>query len=448
METTVRRVTPSDSAAVVALPLIKGESVLTGGIAVKEGAAELIFSQRTDYLRFTSSLAIAPRISLTHAKTDLYSETWRIAPSSIWHIEYLGPPVISHQQGNRWLPTWKPWPGESVTLTITRPKTVPGPVKTIDRSRLTVEPGRTATNVSLTMTMRSSQGGQHSIKISPTAEAIRTFEINGRNYPIQKDPSGRLVFPVTPGQQDIRIEWTESAPMRVHYATPIIDLGLESVNSELAMTMGQDRWPLVLWGPRMGPAVLWWSFVVITFLASLGLARIRMVPLTLWQWFLLGIGLMQTNIFLPLVFVLWLIALGKRGELTREPRPWLFNLIQFSLVLLTLAAIAALVTAISNGLLGYPDMQIIGNGSSNFLFQWYRDVAATILPTARVISLPLWVYRLLMLLWALWISFTLVRLLIWGWHCFSAERIWISTPIRLRREKKSTGQEKAEPPTS
>ena len=435
VETVARRLTPADSAMAIPLPLLSGEKVLTDGITVKEGKAELLFAQRTEFIRFASRLEITPDLTLTHGQTDLYTETWRIDPSAIWHITYAGPPVILHQVEGRWLPTWRPWPGESVTLTVTRPQAIEGPVMTVDSSQITVEPGRSAANVTLFFTMRATQGGQHAITIPQATQAIQKFEINGRSYPIQKDLADRLLFPVTPGQQEVRIEWTETTPITMNYATPLIDLGLKSVNSHLSMSIGRDRWPLVLWGPRMGPAVLWWSLIVITLLASLGLTRLREVPMRFHQWFLLGIGMLQTNIALPVIFTGWLIALAKRKDLTRELGPRVFNFIQFSLVVMTVAAMAALVRAISNGLLGYPDMQIVGNGSSNFMFQWYQDISGPVLARGQVISLPLWAYRVLMLAWALWMSFTLIRLLKWGWHCFATDRLWAAMPWRLPKEK-------------
>ncbi|EDN65325.1 hypothetical protein BGP_6668 [Beggiatoa sp. PS] len=36
----------------------------------------------------------------------------------------------------------------------------------------------------------------------------------------------------------------------------------------------------------------------------------------------------------------------------------------------------------------------------------------------------MWIYRIAMLLWALWISFALIRWLRWGWECFSTNELW------------------------
>jgi len=56
-----------------------------------------------------------------------------------------------------------------------------------------------------------------------------------------------------------------------------------------------------------------------------------------------------------------------------------------------------LFSSIEAGLLGLPQMQISGNGSSADHLQWFHDRAAGVLPRMRAVSLPLMAYRLAML---------------------------------------------------
>jgi len=71
------------------------------------------------------------------------------------------------------------------------------------------------------------------------------------------------------------------------------------------------------------------------------------------------------------------------------------------LVLWTAVAFAGLYAAVQHGLLGIPDMQIAGNGSSGFILHWTQDRIEDIVPQPWVISVPLSVFRFLMLLWSL-----------------------------------------------
>ena len=48
-------------------------------------------------------------------------------------------------------------------------------------------------------------------------------------------------------------------------------------------------------GPRLGPAVLFWSYFVVIILAGPGLGRIPWTPLKTRHWLLLGLGLTQVH---------------------------------------------------------------------------------------------------------------------------------------------------------
>ncbi|MDE0855386.1 MAG: hypothetical protein OSA97_13290, partial [Nevskia sp.] len=94
------------------------------------------------------------------------------------------------------------------------------------------------------------------------------------------------------------------------------------------------------------------------------------------------------------------------------------------------------------GLLGQPEMQIAGNGSSGHSLHWYQDRFDPALPQAWVLSAPLWLYRLLMLLWALWLANALLGWLRWGWEQFSAGGLW------RQPAPKTAAPAPAPPPTS
>ena len=109
---------------------------------------------------------------------------------------------------------------------------------------------------------------------------------------------------------------------------------------------------------------------------------------------------------------------------------------QIGIVALTILAIGSLIMAISQGLLGHPDMNIVGNGSHSGLLKWYQDQSSKLIPQAWVISIPMFVYRLAMLAWALWISFSLINLLKWGWKNYTEPVIWHKIPRKKKAEKK------------
>ena len=188
-------------------------------------------------------------------------------------------------------------------------------------------------------------------------------------------------------------------------------------------------------GPRWGPAILFWSYLVVIVLAAVGLGRARLTPLKTWQWVLLGMGLTQVPAPLALIIVGWLLALKLR-EQHAMPGHWLgFNALQVGLAVLTLVALISLFQAVKAGLIGNPEMQIVGNNSSAAILNWTQDRVAETLPRPWVFTLPIWSYRALMLAWSLWLAFALLGWLKWGWHCFSREGLWKKAPRRIKRAK-------------
>nr|WP_305909816.1 hypothetical protein [Methylomarinum sp. Ch1-1]MDP4522753.1 hypothetical protein [Methylomarinum sp. Ch1-1] len=93
-------------------------------------------------------------------------------------------------------------------------------------------------------------------------------------------------------------------------------------------------------------------------------------------------------------------------------------------------ALLLLFYAVQQGLLGSPDMQISGNQSSAYRLNWYQDRNAASLPTATVVSAPLMIYRILMLLWSLWLAVALLDWLKWGWRCFSSGALWKQRTVK------------------
>ena len=434
VKTRISRTSPSGSAIVLAVPLLPKESVLTEGVRVQDGQAKVTLAAQENELSWESVLEKSDQLILRHADTDQWTEIWRVDVSPIYHLETEGIPVILHQQGARWYPTWHPWPTEEVKLLISRPEGLDGQTLTIDKSSLQLRPGKRATENKLNLSIRSSQGGQHAITL-PTAAQLQNVTINGAVQQIRQD-GARVFLPITPGRQDIALEWREPSGLSAFYTTPRIDLGAASVNSSIDLILPQNRWPLFLGGPLMGPAILYWSVLLVVALLALALSRSKLTPLRFYQLFLLGVGMSMSNLFGCLLVVGWLIALHFRKTIRTVTEKNRFNLIQTGIGALTVLALMALVWAISQGLLGHPDMNIVGNGSDSGTLRWYQDVSGHQLPQAWLISIPMPAYRVAMLAWALWISSTLLGLLKWGWRIASEPMLWDNSPKKKGEKTK------------
>src|SRR6185312_9981760 len=227
----------------------------------------------------------------------------------------------------------------------------------------------------LNLHARSTRGGEHAIDVPPGGELLDARRDNQAINLAIRD--GRISLPLLPG-------------VAARVRTPALDLHAPVANIDLAVHLPQDRWVLWTWGPTDGPAVLYWSQVLVLLIAAWLLARYAPTPLRLRHWVLLGLGFSAFAWSAFALVVVWLIALGLRARL-RAPEQLerlRFNLLQLGLAALTVLALCVLVGAVPQGLLGLPDMHVAGNHSSGSNLHWFADRSDGALPLAGVFSLP------------------------------------------------------------
>lgn len=428
--TRVERLSQADAPLAVTIPLLSGEHVTSAGVAVDETGSQVrvYFSPQAGLIQWHSTLERTDRLELVSPGAGAaYHEIWRLQASPLWHVEPAGiPPIHQFQPGGHWLPEWRPWPGEQVVLTIERPVGIEGRTLTIERSQLTLKPAGQLTQAALRLDIRSSQGGERSIGL-PGGALVTGITLDGRSQPV-KQLADRVILPVHPGLQSAEIHWRNDRAISNRFVTPDIDLGQASTNHTVRVELPVNRWLLAVGGPfGIGPAVRFWGAVVVLAGLALALALARRrwplpdIPLTAAGFFLLGLGFLPTGAAAGLLAVLvWFLALSLRARRpieTIETHPvWRYNLEQAGLILLSIIAVSSLLAAVQMGLLGLPDMFVRGYAGAGRTLQWYADRVEAVPAGAWVVSLPLWVYRGLMLAWALWLAWAVLRWIPWGWR--------------------------------
>lgn len=445
LTTRVVRVTPPGSAVVLKVPLLPGESVTSADQRVEAGAVLVSMKPDQYAAEWTSVLPVADQVVLAAATGVPWSEAWEVLVGPVWHVDASGIPPI--RRGAEGLQAWMPWPGEQVVLDISRPSGVPGSTLTIDGARLSLRPGMRAVDAELYLELRTSRGGHHTVAL-PEGAQLQQVTIDGATQPIGQEGL-QVRLPVRPGVQRIQLQWREPATLGRRYNAPVVDLGAAAVNAEVTIEFPQSRWILLLGGPRLGPSVLFWSWIVMLLLVSTILGRLTISPLRGHQWFLLGLGLSTLDVAGAAVVVGWFLLLGWRRQRV-DLQPFWFDLRQLVIIGWTIAAASALMAAVHAGLLGQPDMQIEGNGSYGSSLRWYQDrieygeSMGGLMPRPWVLSVSLWWYRGLMLAWALWLAWSLMRWLPWGWHSVASGGLWRRAwqrPPRLTRRSSSPLQQ-------
>jgi hypothetical protein len=433
VETRVVRKSPTGTPVTVEVPLLAGESVTSPGVRVAQGKVLVSMGPQSGELAWASDLAVTPRIELSAPRTLAWTEVWKLDAAALWHVAEAGiPPVVPADDEQERTPEWHPWPGERLTLAISRPIAERGATVTIDRSQLVLAPGARSTSATLEIELRSSRGGQQVVTL-PAGAALESAALGGAVLPLRQE-GRRVTWPISPGAQKLTLTWREPRGNAWFFRTSRVDLGARSVNASTVVQVPASRWVLLTGGPRLGPAALFWGLLLVLLLVAAALGRLGLAPLRRRDWFLLGIGLSQIPLEAAAVVVGWLLAAGwRRTKAAGIRRPFAFDLLQILLVVWGLAALGILFFAVREGLLGLPEMQIAGNASSASQLRWFADRAGSTLPSAWFLSLPMGCYRLAMLAWALWLAIALLGWLRWAWQSLNVSGGW----RRLFRERKA-----------
>ena len=418
---TVERIAPSDGGFTLDVPLLPGEHPLGDNARVQDGRISITFNAGQKSVAWTSRLDQVGNLQLKAPSLDERAEIWQLHAGKMWHVETKGAPLSDSSDGLR----FEPLPGETLSLAITRPKPVEGDSLAFDNVSTNSSVGDRATETTLELVARSTRGGEHAISL-PTGTVLLDAMRDDVSLSLAvKD--GKLSLPLLPGKHNYVLHLREPRGASLRSTTPAYALGAPSANVSLELKLPEDRWVLWTWGPRMGPAVLYWAQLIVLLLAAWLLSRYAPTPLRLRHWLLLGLGFSAFAWSAFAFVVVWLILLGLRARheascVALGNRR--FNILQAGLAVVTVLALCTLVSAVPTGLLGLPDMHVTGNNSSAWDLNWFADQAKDAMPPAGVFSVSLWFYKIAMLAWALWLANALIGWLRWGFDAWTSGGYW------------------------
>ncbi|MDO8863529.1 hypothetical protein Q6D67_17660 [Haliea sp. E1-2-M8] len=424
--TRVQRLAPATGNLVLTIPLWPGENPLDDSLAVRDGVVELTLPAGTGQRQWLSSIAPVTRLEVSAPALYTRSEQWRISSSGLWRVEASGTPLVATSDpGGR--QHFRPLPGETLVLDIAAITPLEGSWLAADRVGLDIRLGARSAEYTLHTSLRATRASTHTVQLPPEAELLEA-SIEGRAQNLQAE-DGALRLALAPGEQHLMVRWHQPEGTALLWQSAVPDLGVASANVSITATLSDRRWVLWTGGPLLGPAVLYWAALAVMLLVAFGLSRSGRTPLRLHHWLLLGLGFSTVSWPALVLVVGWLLAVDWRerngAELTGKQR----NSAQLGLGLLTVLALVVLVSVIPAGLLGQPDMQVVGNGSSSSELRWFVDRSAPRLPETSIVSAPLWVYRLAILLWAVWLASALLGWLRWTWQAMGSGGYWWRKPV-------------------
>ena len=432
IETEVKLLNQIDKPYTLRYRLLENESVLNKEIEVED--REAILHLRNSHKRYSwrSSLAITPQLHLLASSQNQITEIWKMDISSMWNMNYKGLQSDSQvAKDNLLMPTFRPWRGETLTVDLESVKAVKGESLTIESNQLNIVQSQRYRDLTLTLKLKSSRAEQYVVSIENLKE-LTSVKIDGVAHYL-KINSGKISLPLKAKAQTVVIKWKEESTTQNIYSFSDINLSKESVNSSLSLVLPSNRWILWTKGALLGPAVLLWGVLLAILLFALILGRIEGSPLKVRDWLLLGLGVSTSSVMIMLPIVAWISLLRYRELKGDRLGGVLRNIVQVLIVITTVVALITMVGAVSVGLLGNPDMMIQGNNSYGLNLHWYLDRVGEKLAEPTVISISIWYYRALMLLWAIWISFSLIKWLKWAWSIFSSGDMWVRGEKKVKK---------------
>lgn len=443
--TIVRRVSPAGSPLLVKVPLLEG-MLVTGDQQVKDGELLVNLGRDETEARWSATLPPAEGRTLTleAAQGKPWSEVWIVRCGLAWQCDVAGLPPVSRVAEGSLVPEFRPWPGEKVTVSFRRPAGVPGQTLTIDSARLGLAPGVRLEDATLDLSLRASRTTPLTLTLPEGAE-VQQLQLGGSDRPIRPDGS-KLTLTVGPGQHALKLAFRRPGGLGLLHRAPAVDLGQPAVNAQVTLQLPAERWLLLTGGPAWGPAVLFWGYLLVIVALALLLARAPRTPLSALEWTLLALGLTQIPLLAAALVAGWFLVMAWRQERVLA-RPWSHNLLQVTLAGWTLLALVLLYAAVYNGLLVRPDMLVEGAGSSAGELRWYQDRVGGALPQPWALSLPLWTYRVAMLLWSLWLSLGVLRWTRWAYASFTSGAAWARVTRPAPAQQAQGAAPEGEPPT-
>lgn len=422
--TRVSRLADETSAVELRYPLLPGERPLVDWPVV-DGMLQIPLGAGQEELVFQSSWQPEATVQLKSQVQSHYLEQWRIRPSDDWHVE-IGDspqqPLVDDVEQDALAPLWRPWPGEQLTLQLSRPSALKGDSLTVHQSGLNGEVGAQGATWTFGASVLTSQAQNWSLGL-PEAAVLQQVSINGQVIPLRLQQQ-QLQLPLPTGRAEVSVTFRTTTPLEARYSPPMLTSAVPLNNFKLAMELPHDRWMLALGGEAEAQSVmLFWGSLLLAVVLALAVARSGFTPLSTLDSLLLFVGFSTQSLFLPL----WVCAAFAMVRLLKPHHRGL----QLLRILSVLVAVISLIAAVPLGLLSYPDMHWVQVDGQWQGLRWFSDQVSQT-PSVWAFSLPIWAYKFAMLLWALWLASAMLRWLPWAWQQLTRHGLWPQAAVKSR----------------
>jgi len=416
------RSTQFEGAIAIDYPLLPGESTLDGQ-AIDSGKARWVLPSGEKSAEFHTKLRHDDSLVLV-ARTGPWAETWNAQAHPRLQILHKGMPVT--QRGEL---VWTPFPGDTLKLFPKAWPAAKGPHLTLLGAKLTQSTDPRDPSGTLEFQTLLSQGSDIQVRIPADAQ-LEWVRRNGIDQNPTRLPDGRLNIPLTTDTRQVSVSWRIPGQNPFLGRSPRVELSVGGVDFSAELKMASNRFVLLSGGEGEGVRCLWWAFLPLL----LGLAW------GLWKWSASKVGILQaalvlvpvstiqdlgsSPLWLFLAGLVWVLVWRERADTTAWPTP-MRRLLQAGIIAMAGVVAIALIRLVASPLIGSPDFQPIATTRP---WTWMLDRSAGSLPSAWAITLPVWMWKVALGLWLVWLVRFALPWVRKGWSVFTMDGLWPTTP--------------------
>lgn len=391
--------TDTSKAKSIQVKLLPGESVLTENITPVD--SKIIIYPQNGIVSWDSILEKTP--SLTLPASENYIQSWKIESEKDWFFNYKGlTPYEQTTKGYRWVF----FPKDTLELKFEKPAVQAGRSLNVTDLNMSIVNDK----ATISFKMNSSLGGRTYVQL-PQFVKVTKFIINENTIGVPQEEKN-LAMDLKSGENNVNLELTTNQ-QGLKTTLPQLNFEQGIVNATYNFDNNDaTRWIIGAGGADINPPIQMWGILLAIIFFSYFLSKTK-VPLSMTSWSLLLFGFIQFDFIAALFIVLTLLFFSFKIQITQAlDSANTYNWIQKLLIILSVLCALVILAVLFHALSGNYGVFVPKT------LNWFNEQMPKQSHTPWFISVPIWVYRTLMFIWAGWLAWRLVALGKWGWNVY------------------------------